>query len=157
MYSVRGRNAATAATADHVVWTFWNPHATQRIKVISFAMFAQSAAPAAGWSGRIIRTTTIGTAGTTVTPGIQSHSTRGIAPPSGVTMGLAAFSVQPALDSTATPHLGFTFAAVQGSGLIYPFPGGIEIGPGAGIAFAQVPATASVVFEINISWMEDWL
>lgn len=157
MYSVRGRNAATAATADHVVWTFWNPHATQRIKVISFSMFAQGAAPAAGWSGRIIRTTTRGTAGSTVTPGIANHSTRGIAPPSGVLLDLAAFSVQPTLDATTTPHFGFTFAAVQASGIVYPIPGGIEIGPGAGIAFAQVPATASAVFEISLHWMEDWL
>jgi hypothetical protein len=157
MYSVRGRNAATAATADHAVWGFWNPHASQRIKVISFSMFAQGAAPAAGWAGRIIRTTARGTAGSTVTPGIQNHSTRGVAPPSGVLLDLAAYSAQPTLDTTATPIFGYPFAAVQGSGFIYPIPGGIEIGPAAGIAFAQVPATASAVMEITLTWMEDWL
>jgi hypothetical protein len=52
---------------------------------------------------------------------------------------------------------GFTFGAVQGSGLVYPIPGGIEIGPGAGLAFIQVGATASVQFEVGINWIEDWI
>jgi hypothetical protein len=156
MYSVRGRSAATAATADHAVWGFWNPHATQRIKLIAFSMFAQSAAPAAGWSGRLRRITARGTAGSTVTPGISNHSTRGVAPVSGVLLDLAAYSVQPTLD-TVDAVLGYTFAAAQGSGLVYPIPGGLEIGPGAGIAFIQVPATAGATFEISVSWLEDWL
>lgn len=156
MYSVRGRNAATAATADHAVWGFWNPHATQRIKVIAFSMFAQSAAPAAGWSGRLRRITARGTPGSTVTPAIQNHSLYGVAPPSGVLLDVAAYSVQPTLNSLDL-GIGYTFAAVQGSGIVYPIPGGIEIGPGAGLAFIQVPATASVAFEISISWLEDWL
>ena len=155
MYSARGRNAATAATADHVVWQMWNPHATQRVRLVSFSMFAQGAAPAAGWSGRLRRSTSTGTAGSTVTPDIDNHSIRGAAPPSGVLLYLAAFTVQPALDASEL-GLGFTFAAVQGSGIVYPIPGGIEIPPGAGIAFSQVPATASVVFEITLSWLEDW-
>ena len=156
MYSVRGRSAATAATADHAVWGFWNPHSTQRIKLIAFSMFAQSAAPAAGWSGRLRRITARGTAGATVTPGISNHSTRGVAPVSGVLLDLAAYSVQPTLDTVDTV-LGYTFANSQGSGLVYPIPGGLEIGPGAGVAFIQVPATAGAAFEISASWLEDWL
>jgi len=64
--------------------------------------------------------------------------------------------VQPTLDGIDLA-LGFTFAAVQASGFVYPIPGGIELGPGAGVAFIQVPATASVVFDISASWLEDWL
>lgn len=158
MYSVRGRNAATAATADHAVWGFWNPHSTQRIKLIAVSMFAQSAAPAAGWSVRLRRTTGRGTAGSTVTPNISNHSIRGVAPVSGVLLDLAAYSAQPTLEASAVDFVfGYTFAAVQGSGLVYPIPGGIEIGPGAGIACIQVPATAAVQFEISVSWLEDWL
>lgn len=156
MYSIRGRNAATAATADHAIWGFWNPHSTQRIKLVSFSMFAQSAAPAAGFSCRLRRTTARGTAGSTVTPGISAHHSRGVAPPSGVLLDLAAYSVQPTLD-TNDLGLGFTFAATQSSGITYPIPGGIELGPGAGIACIQVAATASAQFEISVSWLEDWL
>lgn len=156
MYSVRGRNAATAATADHAIWGFWNPHSTQRIKVIAFSMFAQSGAPAAGFSVRLRRTTARGTPGSTVTPAIQHHSIQGVAPPSGALLDLAAYTVQPTLD-TGDLGIGYTFAAVQGSGIVYPIPGGIEIPPGTGLACIQVPATASVQFEITVVWLEDWL
>jgi hypothetical protein len=74
-----------------------------------------------------------------------------------VVLDLAAYSVQPTLDTAPDSVFGYTFAAVQASGVIYPIPGGVELGPGAGIAFIQVPATASVVFEISLSWLEDWL
>jgi hypothetical protein len=158
MYSVRGRNAATAATADHAVWGFWNPHSTQRIKLIALSMFAQSGAPASGYTVRLRRITARGTAGSTVTPNISNHSLRGAAPPSGVLLDLAAYSVQPTLEASSVDFgLGYTFANSQASGIVYPIPGGIEIGPGAGIAAIQVPATASVQFDISLSWLEDWL
>ena len=156
MYSVRGINVATAATADHAIWALWNPHATQRIKLINFAMFARGAAPAAGFNTRLRRISARGTAGSTVTPGISSHSTRGAAPVSGALLDLAAYSVQPTLDGIDLAP-GFVFAAVQASGLVYPVPGGLEIGPGAGIACIQVQAAASVTFEIGATWLEDWL
>ena len=156
MYLVRGRNAATAATADHAIWQVWNPHATQRLKVIQWSMFAQSEAPAAGWSGRLRRTSARGTAGSTVTPTLEHHSTRGVAPPSGFLLDLAAFTTQPTLVAGEI-GLGFTFSAVQGSGLVYPIPGGLEVPPGTGLTFIQVPATASVQFEVSVVVLEDWL
>jgi hypothetical protein len=158
MYTVTGRNAATAGTADHAVWGFWNPHSTQRIKVINWSMFAQSAAPAAGWACRLRRISARGTAGSTVTPNSSNHSTLGVAPVSGVLLDLAAYSVQPTLLASSV-DLGprFVFSAVQGSGIIYPIPGGLEIGPGAGVAMIQVPATISVVFDIGVTWLEDWM
>lgn len=156
MYTVRGRNAATAATADHAIWAIWNPHTTQRIKVLAFSMFAQSGAPAAGYSVRLRRITARGTPGSTVTPSITAHSTRGVAPPSGAVLDLAAYTVQPTLEA-GDLGLGYTFAAVQGSGIVYPIPGGIEVPPGTGLACVQVPATASVQFEITVTWLEDWL
>jgi len=158
MYSLRGRNAATAATADHAIWTLWNPHATQVVKLIAFSMFAQSGTPASGFSCRLRRITARGTPGSTVTPGIANHSTRGVAPPSGVLLDLASFTVQPTLEpGSVDMGIGYTFAPANGSGLIYPIPGGIEIPGGAGLAMLQLPAAASVAFEISATWLEDWL
>ncbi|HYT45042.1 MAG TPA: hypothetical protein VEP90_22130, partial [Methylomirabilota bacterium] len=111
---------------------------------------------AAGFGVRLRRITARGTAGSTVTPGISNDSKRGAAPVSGYLLDLAAFTVQPTLD-TVDMGIGFTFSAVQGSGLVYPIPGGIEIGPGAGLACIQVPATASVTFDISTVSLEDWL
>lgn len=155
MYSVNGRNAATAATADHAVWQLWNPHATQRIKLVSFFMFA-NAAGTAGWAGRLRRTTARGTAGSTVTPGIAQHSTRGVAPVSGALLDLAAFTVQPTLD-TVDSSMRTTLSAAAAAGLVFPIPGGIEIPPSTGIAFIQVGATASIAFDLGVSWLEDWM
>jgi hypothetical protein len=158
MYSARGRNAATAATTDHAIWSLWNPHSTQRIKLIAVSMFAQGGSPASGYSIRLRRITARGTAGSTVTPGISNHSTRGAAPPSGALLDLAAFSVQPTLEASSVDFgFGYTFANTQASGLVYPIPGGIEIPPGAGVACIQVPASASTTFEIAVTWLEDWM
>jgi hypothetical protein len=54
--------------------------------------------------------------------------------------------------------MGFSwvFSAAIASGAIYNIPGGIEIPPGTGIALIQVNATASNVFEILFSWLEDF-
>ena len=136
----------------------WNGHSTQRIKLISFAMWAQSTSPASGYSARLRRISARGTAGSTVTPNISNDSRIAVAPVSGVLLDLAAYSVQPTLLASSVDFgLGFTFAAAVASGFVYPIPGGIEIGPGAGVAFIQVPATASVAFEITLTWLEDWL
>src|ERR1043165_9659699 len=97
-YSVRGRTAATAGTADHAICAFWNPHSTQRIKVIGFRCF-KTAAGAAGDAFRFARTSTRGTAGSTVTPDIDNHSEQAVAPVSGVLLDLAAFTGQPTLQT----------------------------------------------------------
>jgi len=119
-------------------------------------MFAQSTAPGAGFNVRFRRITARGTAGSTVTPDIDNHSIRGIAPPSGSVLDLAAFTVQPTLDGSDL-GLGYVFAAAQGSGLVYPIPGGIEIPGGTGLAMCQVGAVASAAFENAVSFLEDWL
>lgn len=157
MYSVRGRSAATAATADHVIAAMWNPHATQRIKIISFLLFKQGATGTAGDSFRFRRISARGTAGSTVTPDIDHHSAAAVAPVSGVLLDLAAYSVQPTLVATSDIPPGWTAPAVQGAGIVYPFPGGIIVPPGAGLAISQVAATAWPISEIGFSWLEDWL
>jgi len=156
MYSVRGRSAATAATADHAIAALWNPHATARIKIVSFAVFKQGGAGTAGDSIRLRRITARGTPGSTVTPGIAQHSERGIAPPSGALLDLAAYSVQPTLD-TVDLGIGWTAPAVQGAGIVLPVPGGLVLPPGSGVAIVQVAATAWPASEITFYWLEDWM
>lgn len=154
MYTVRGRNAATAATAEHTIAELWNPHSTQRIKVISVSMFKTTAGTAAdAW--RTKRTTARGTAGSTVTPDIDNHSERAAAPVSGALLDLAAFSVQPTLDAS---ELGpaWVAAAFAAAGAVFAIPGGIVIPPGTGLALVQVAATIWPVSEVEFVWLEDW-
>lgn len=155
MYSVRGRSAATVATADHVVAQIWNPHATQRIKAILFSLYKQGGAGTAGDSVRLRRSTARGTPATTVTPDIDNHSERALAPPSGFLLDLAAFSVQPTLD-TSDLGIGWTAPAVQGAGIVRPMPG-IIVPPGTGLAIVQVAATIWPASEVVWEILEDWL
>ena len=158
MYSVRGRNAATTANADHAIWGFWNPHSTQRIRVVSFAMWAQTAVGVATFAVRLRRTSARGTPGSTVTANSSSDSKLGAAPLSGALLDLAAYSAQPTLLASAVDFtIGFTLSTTVAAGFVYPVPGGIEIGPGAGIAMIQVPATISAIYEITLTWLEDWV
>lgn len=158
MYTVRGRSAATAATADHAICTLWNPHATQRVKVLQWSLFKQGGAGAAGDSIRLRRISARGTPGSTVTPGISNHSELAAAPVSGLLLDLAAFTTQPTLlASSVDMGIGWDAAAVQGAGLVYPIPGGLIIPPGAGIAIIQVAGTAWPASEVAFVWLEDWL
>jgi len=155
MYTVRSITVATAATADHTIADLWNPHATQRIKVVSVAIFKRGGAGTAGDNLRLKRATVRGTAGSTVTPDIDNHGERAVAPVSGVLLDLSAFSVQPTLDAS---DLGFGWVApaVQGAGIVMPIPGGIVIPPGTGLAIVQVQATIWPTSEITYSWLEDY-
>lgn len=156
MYTVRGRTAATAATANHTIATLWNPHASQRIKVVSFAVFKQGGAGTAGDSFRLQRATARGTAGSTVTPDIDNHSERAVAPVSGALLDLASYgATQPTLDASEL-GIGWTAPAVQGAGLVYPIPGGIIVPFGTGLSIVQVAASAWPVSEIVFAWLEDW-
>lgn len=154
MYTVRGRTVASAATADHGIAALWNPHGTQRIKVLQFAYVA-AAAPGAGAGFNLQRITARGTPGSTVTPGISNHSTRGIAPPSGALLDLATYSVQPTPD-TVDMGLGWVLAAVAASGVIYNIPGGIVIPPGAGLALLNNAAIAVPAGDVSFVWLEDY-
>ncbi len=154
MYLGRARNAATAATADHCLFDFWNPHATHRIKLLSFAIFKTGAGAAAD-SIRCRRATARGTPGSTVTPDIDNHSERAIAPPSGVLLDLAAFTTQPTLDASDIAP-GWVASAFAASGLRWHYPGGFVVPPGTGLACIQVAATAWPASEISFDWLEDW-
>lgn len=154
MYTVRGRNAATAATADHAIAQLWNPHASQRIKVINFTVF-KTAAGTGGDALRLKRSTARGTAGSTVTPDIDNHSERAVAPVSGALLDLSAFSAQPTLDAS---ELGpeFVAAAFAAAGIVYAIPGGIVVPFGTGLVLAQTAATIWPISGISFTWLEDW-
>lgn len=149
-FAVRGRTVATAATADHCVAELWNPHSTQRIRVREIALNCIAAAPAAGASVYLRRSTARGTAGSTVTPGIQHDADRAIAPPSGALLDLAAFTGQPTFETGG--FWGWGFAAVQASGVIYPFgnwaPKGLVIPPAAGLCIVTAAAVAIPASEV---------
>ena len=154
MYIVRGRTVATAATIDHAIYSVWNPHATQRIKMITWSIFKEAVGTAADGC-RWRRISARGTAGSTVTPTIEHHSERAIAPPSGFLLDLAAFSVQPTL---VAGDLGQSWvaAAVAGAGGIFAIPGGLIIPPGTGIVAIQTKATIWPISEVGVVVLEDW-
>jgi hypothetical protein len=154
MYNAQGVTAATAATANHAVTQLWNPHSTQRIRVVSLA-YSATAAPGAGSRWKMRRTSARGTAGSTITPSIDSHSERGIAPPSGALVDLAAFSAQPTFSGDNT-GFGWVLAAVAASGIVYPFPRGIVIPAGQGLALVTEAAIIVPAGLVTWSWLEDW-
>ena len=151
VYSVRGRTVATAATLDHGVATLWNPHATQRLVVYEVGLCA-AAAPAAGASFYLRRSTARGTAGSTVTPAIQQAFARAVAPPSGALLDLATYTGQPTFE--AGGFMGWVLAAVAASGIIVPIPRGIEVPPGAGLSIVTAAGVAVPASEVWFGWQE---
>lgn len=149
-YRVRGRTAATAATAGHAIAALWNPHATKRIRVVEFGLFKTGAGAAAD-ALELRRSTTRGTPGSTVTPAIQQDDDRDLAPPSGALLDLAAFTVQPTLEAGGL--FGWVAANVAGSGLLYP-TGAIVLPPGAGLVIVQIAATAWPASDVSFRWEE---
>lgn len=149
VFAARGRTAATATTANHVIAALWNPHATERITVTEIGLF-KTAAGAAGDAVILQRTTTRGTPGSTITPAIQQGYERDVAPSSGALLDLAAFSAQPTLETGGLR--GFVAAAVAASGIVFPLPRGLVIPPGAGLALVQIAATAWPASEVYFEW-----
>lgn len=151
-YVARGRTVATTAAADVAVANIWNPSTAYRLTVYEIWICC-NAAPAAGAGIYLRRTTTIGTPGTTVTPSIENHNDRAIAPPSVMTIGMGPYSVQPTF-VTAGQLVGWTFAAVPASGIIMPFPRGITIPAGTGLCIATTQAVAIPASDVSVVWEE---
>lgn len=82
----------------------------------------------------------------------------GVAPVSGALLDMSAYSVQPTLLASSV-DLGprVSYHNIQGGGMVYPIPGGIEIGPGAGVAMIQVAAVITPIMDISVTWLEDWM
>lgn len=145
VFSARGFNAATAATADHALFGVWNPDSAKRIKVLELGVFKSGAGVAAD-SVYVCRSTARGTAGSTVTPDADNAWDGDDIPASGWLLDLSSYSVQP---TKGSPNLwGWVAAAVAGSGIIWPTPRGIWVPPGTGLVVAQRVATAWPASEV---------
>lgn len=146
---IRGRSAATAATADHTCAALWNPHASRAITVYEIGLVV-AAAPVAGCTVAIRRISTRGTPGSTMTSTIASDTSYGVAPPSGAVLDLATYTVQPTVDG---PGLwGWVLPAVTASGFIQPLPRGVTIRPGQGLAVVTGQAIAIPAAEVYVVW-----
>jgi hypothetical protein len=152
---VSGRTVATAGTSGHAAATLWNPHSTLAIVVYEISLFATTA-PAASAAIAVQRISARGTAGSTVTPGIQNDSQYGAAPSSGSLLDLAVFTVQPTLIGTSVTHAlwRFPLAAVIGSGFVQPFPEGIRVPAGAGLAIINAGAVITPASDVSFAFDE---
>lgn len=150
-YSVGGRSADTAATADHVAGLLWNPHASIALEVVEVAVFLVGATVT---NGQLIRTSTAGaTPGTTITPDIDNHYNREFAPISGALLYLAAFGTQPTVQGPALRR--FNMPAAAGSGYIWDFRDKPIIVPaGTGLAIATPTAVVFQDSDFYFTWDE---
>lgn len=152
VYSVRGFTAATTTTADHVIAQLWNQSTAKKIKVVEIGLF-KAGAGAANDSLYIGRSTTRGTAGSTVTPDIDNDWAHELSPVSTALLDLAAFSAQPTV--AGAPYLfGWVAANVAASGFVWPCPRGIWIKQSNGLVIAQRAATAWPTSEVYFEWEE---
>lgn len=136
VYYVRAFSGAIAtAGANEVHANLWNPSSTRYINLIEVAYF-QPDFGAAGDSFYLSRTTTTGTAASTLTPNAVNAADASIAPPSGALIHLAEFSAQPTL---ATPSIVSTaaFHTGVGSGFLHVFSDDLWIPPGTGVAIVS--------------------
>lgn len=152
VYSVSGRTAATAATADHVIGALWNPHANLRIKVLEVHLVRNGTS---GGRPGIYRTDTRGTAGSTVTPDDSNDWDAVEAPRSGALLDMAAYSAQPTLRSPAM--YGGGLATATGSTAVcesWIFPDGIWLPPSEGLAIVTFAAVAFSASDVTFVWEE---
>lgn len=150
-YSVGGRTAATAATADQSGAALWNASTTKTI-YCKEAHWFKSAATAD--NEQLIRTTNRGTTpGSTATPDIDSDYNRAVAPVSGAVLDMAAWATYP---TVAGPPLARTnLPAAVGAGVIWVFGGdGIAIPQSTGLAIGTPVATILQAGDATFVWDE---
>lgn len=149
-YMVGGRSANTAATADHVAAALWNPSSAVTMWVKEIWVFKT-----VGTADNhcLYYITGRGTAGSTVTPTINSDLERSLAPPSGALLDLALYSVQPTLAASLC-IVRANLPATVGSGFIWVFSDPIRIKPGQGLAVATPVATILQASDFTFKWAE---
>ena len=154
-YSVTGRTAATAATADHAIAELWNPDASKAIVVYEAGLHV-TIEGAGVIRPYITRATAQGTAGSTVTPdGDNCWGGDAEVPPSGAVLSLAAFSVQPTLSTPA--HQGAVLTNVTGNtgmGHTFLLSRGFTLRAGTGLAICQSSANATPASDVYFVWDE---
>ena len=149
-YRVAGRTAASDATADHGVGVLWNASSVRQLWIVEFAVFNTTAATA---QLELVRISARGTAGSTVTPDIDSDVEHSIAPVSGALLDLSNYSAEP---TVASPPLGRYFtAATIGAGKIWSFRAQpIAVRGGAGFGLVNADAVATPAVDVEVCWQE---
>ena len=150
-FSAGGRTAATAATANVAGAALWNASAVKAIFVTQIS-WAKTVATADNLG--IVRISTRGTAGSTVTPVQQNDNDYQAAPPSGALLDLASYSVQPTLISSTAYMFRWNMPASIGSGFILPLPDVITIPPGTGLCLVTPPAVILQPGDVSFFWRE---
>lgn len=149
-YSVSGRSAATAATLNHAAAALWNPSSAFNISVREI-WIVKTVATADNHAIAFI--TTRGTAGSTVTPDIDNDYARQSPPPSGALLDLAAYSVQPTLQSP--PLARRNLPATVGSALYFDFRDyPILVRAGQGLCVYTPVATILQASDFTFTWDE---
>lgn len=150
-FSVGGRTAASAATANHVGAQFWNPSSSRSVYVTAVSWFQTVATVS---NPAIQRSSARGaTPTTTVTPDIDNNWDRDVAPASAAVLELATFSSQPTL---AGPDLfKANLPAAIGSGFLVPFTGrGIKVPAGTGLCVYTPVAVILQPADCTFFWEE---
>jgi len=147
-YSVCGRCSTTVATADVPAATLWNPSSIKTIYVREVSTFTLGVA----WNSELIRTSTRGTPGTTVTPDIDNDRDRLLAPPSGALLDLCSYAVNPTVQGPAMARM--TIVGVAGSGYSLSFNPPIAVPAGTGLAIANALAASCGVMDVTFVWEE---
>jgi hypothetical protein len=149
-YRVAGRSVvSTGALADNVGCALWNPHATMDLTVDEIHFFNTVATVS---NPGVVRTTTRGTAVTTVTPDIDNHALRLLDRITGAVLDVD-YSADPTVSG---PYLArYNLPAVIGSGLMLSFaPRGIRVPAGTGLALASPVAVATTSMDVTYVWHE---
>src|SRR6266487_2355757 len=130
-YAVSGPTAATAATADNVIASLWNPSAARSIFVKEAHVFKTTAGAAD--IVNIRRSSTKGTVTTSFVGAIEGDFDHAIAPVSVAEIDLA-FSAQPTLSGTAGRGLfGMCVPGAIGAGAMWVFEEPIQVKAGTGL------------------------
>lgn len=154
-YAVTGKTAATAATIDVAICALWNPSTVKSVYVVEAHIFKQ--AVGAADEVKIRRISARGTPGSTATPTIANHYGHDIAPPSGVLLDMASYTVQPTFvgaSNSGGDLLSTIIPAAIGAGIMWVFPDPIEVKAGAGLAMATGIALAMPVSRVTFKWEE---
>jgi hypothetical protein len=153
MYTVRARVPSSTISVGDAISVLWNPHATQRITLVECAVWDPT-------SGTVIETvlirrmTTRGTPGSTITPGVQHHSRRAIAPPSGALLDMAGYSVEPTPDSITTiENFAWSLIGTGGGGMRVDL--NLVIPPGDGVGLVASDAAVRP-FEVEFVWYDGY-
>lgn len=160
VYSVRGFTAATGTTEPQPVCQLWNPDSAIRVRVLECGVTLGGVLPNVNQTQPLlVRTTTRGTPGSTVTPDADNAWDNLVAPLSGVLLDLAQWSVNP---TEATPGLlgwnlgGSVSTGTAGMGWVWANPVGIDIPPGTGLLISPTigGAAAWPTSEVYFVWEE---